>query len=108
MVPCQTGPTRHACAWQIGPFWQDTLELWGVITHTCPNVNDSCTDFKVMAWINITTPVRYKNAHFDTDNNALLYPIATATVVIDPNHHPTTHSQPYWNYFLNFFYAFHH
>ena len=23
----QKGPTRHAYAWQIGPFWQDTLEL---------------------------------------------------------------------------------
>ena len=26
MVSCQKGPTRHAYAWQIGPFWQDTLE----------------------------------------------------------------------------------
>ena len=22
------GPTRHAYAWQIGPFWQDTIDLW--------------------------------------------------------------------------------
>ena len=29
MVSCQKGPTRHAYAWQIGPFWQDTLELFG-------------------------------------------------------------------------------
>ena len=28
MVSCQKGPTRHAYAWQIGPFWQDTMELW--------------------------------------------------------------------------------
>ena len=28
MVSCQKGPTRHAYAWQIGPFWQDTLNLW--------------------------------------------------------------------------------
>ena len=28
MVSCQKGPNRHAYAWQIGPFWQDTLELW--------------------------------------------------------------------------------
>ena len=28
MVSCQKGPTRHACAWQIGPFWQDTIELF--------------------------------------------------------------------------------
>ena len=28
MVFCQKGPTHHAYAWQIGPFWQDTLDLW--------------------------------------------------------------------------------
>ena len=28
MVSCQKGPTRHAYAWQIGPFWQDTLEIF--------------------------------------------------------------------------------
>ena len=27
MVSCQKGPTRHAYAWQIGPFWQDTIEI---------------------------------------------------------------------------------
>ena len=27
MVSCQKGPTRHAYAWQIGPFWQDTLVM---------------------------------------------------------------------------------
>ena len=26
-VSCQKGPTRHAYAWPIGPFWQDTLSL---------------------------------------------------------------------------------
>ena len=26
-VSCQKGPTRHAYAWQIGPFWQDNLEF---------------------------------------------------------------------------------
>ena len=25
--PAKKGPTRHAYALQIGPFWQDTLEL---------------------------------------------------------------------------------
>ena len=28
MVSCQKGPTRHAHAWQIRPFWQDTLDIW--------------------------------------------------------------------------------
>ena len=27
MVSCKKGPTRHACAWQIGPFSQDTLDI---------------------------------------------------------------------------------
>ena len=27
-VSCQKGPTRQAYAWQIGPFWQDTLNMW--------------------------------------------------------------------------------
>ena len=27
MVSCQKGPTLHAYAWQIGPFWQDALEI---------------------------------------------------------------------------------
>ena len=27
IVSCQKGPTRHAYAWQIGPFWQDTLDI---------------------------------------------------------------------------------
>ena len=26
MVSCQKGPNRHDYAWQIGPFWQDTLD----------------------------------------------------------------------------------
>ena len=26
-VSCQKGPTRHAYAWQTGPFWQDTLDM---------------------------------------------------------------------------------
>ena len=28
IVSSQKGPTRHAYAWQIGPFWQDTLDIW--------------------------------------------------------------------------------
>ena len=27
MVSCQKGPTRHAYAWQLGPFWQYTLDF---------------------------------------------------------------------------------
>ena len=31
-VSCQKGPTRHAYAWQIGPFWQDTLDILEIST----------------------------------------------------------------------------
>ena len=27
MASCQKGPNRHAYTWQIGLFWQDTLDL---------------------------------------------------------------------------------
>ena len=27
MVSCQKDPTRHAYAWRIGPFWQDTPDI---------------------------------------------------------------------------------
>ena len=32
-VSCQKGPTRHAYAWQIGPFWQDTLDVCLTSSH---------------------------------------------------------------------------
>ena len=31
MVSCQKGPTRHVYAWQIGLFWQNTLDIKGII-----------------------------------------------------------------------------
>ena len=27
-VSCQKGPTRHAYAWQIRLFWQDTVDMY--------------------------------------------------------------------------------
>ena len=29
-VSCQKGPTHHAYAWLIGPFWQDTLDIHSI------------------------------------------------------------------------------
>ena len=29
-VSRQKGPTRHAYAWQIWPFWQDTLDYYQI------------------------------------------------------------------------------
>ena len=34
MVSCQKGPTRHAYAWQIGPFSQDTFDISNIFTIT--------------------------------------------------------------------------
>ena len=34
-VSCQKGPTCHAYAWQIGPFWQDTLDMWSSRVSGC-------------------------------------------------------------------------
>ena len=43
MVSCQKGPTRHAYAWQIGPFWQDTLDFWVASSWQC--MSRVCTWF---------------------------------------------------------------
>ena len=34
MLSCQKDPNRHAYAWQIGPFWQDTLDICFVISSS--------------------------------------------------------------------------
>ena len=52
-VSCQKGPTRHAYAWQIGPFWQDTLEL-------------CITDVSIVVYAimyHVTEPLKYKTGH---------------------------------------------
>ena len=41
MVSCQKGPTRHAYAWQIGPFWQDTLDMHTTNAMLCSWCIDS-------------------------------------------------------------------
>ena len=39
MVSYQKCPTRHAYAWQIGPFWLDALEYVHSVSANCPSVN---------------------------------------------------------------------
>ena len=40
MVSCEKGPTRHAYAWQIGPFSQNTLDiLSSCVTYGVPGGN---------------------------------------------------------------------
>ena len=47
-VSCQKGPTRHAYAWQIGPFWQDTLDIDKVIGQTNDSGKPTCV--RTCAW----------------------------------------------------------
>ena len=39
-VSCQKGPTRHAYAWLIGPFWQDTLDIWTTVPTISPRMSE--------------------------------------------------------------------
>ena len=60
MVSCQKGPTRHAYAWQIGPFWQDTLEIqkqW--ITLKCMKHNSDRVHFQ---WYKVHADRKFHSA----------------------------------------------
>ena len=52
MVSCQMGHSRHAYAWQVGPFWQDTLDICAYckIKHLCldtyPHISHNTSWFK--------------------------------------------------------------
>ena len=43
-VSCQKCPTCHAYAWQIGPFWQDTLDNGLLLDsiHVLPKLSNNC------------------------------------------------------------------
>ena len=72
MVSCLKGPTRHAYAWQIGPFWQDTLELyvWRYTECCCLFTNIFiCLIMKIYFWTRLLlhkllTGSQYSNNHF--------------------------------------------
>ena len=57
-VSCQNGPTSHAYAWQIGPFWQDTLKIWaayknllGINNATTTTTNKTQQNCVCVYWI---------------------------------------------------------
>ena len=35
-VSCQKGPICHAQAWRVGPFWQDSIDVWNRVRSTEP------------------------------------------------------------------------
>ena len=54
-VSCQRVPTRHAYAWQRGPFWPDTLELRYTCSHTilvCKLSEHISTQLKPQRYLN--------------------------------------------------------
>ena len=57
MVSCQKGPTRHAFAWQIGPFWQDTLDILHANDHgpNDPGDDDGDDDWTDAECCDVTT-----------------------------------------------------
>ena len=88
MVSCQKGLTRHAYAWQIGPFWQDTLEVScnsislitievgerssnyilqktiDVIIYPCPNLNKLIQEEKMGPWESLQESILQANILF--------------------------------------------
>ena len=58
-VSCQKGPTRHAYAWQIGPFGQDTLEhhrSWSALVGACSASNH----YLSQCWLTVHWTLRIK------------------------------------------------
>ena len=60
MVSCPKAPTRHAYAWPIGPFGQDTLditvEIWGVLCQMQASKAGTCNSAPWYMWEVITCP----------------------------------------------------
>ena len=59
MVSCQKGPTRRAYAWQIGPFWQDTIDICWYIWYSGVN-----------CWSKHSTKLSNVTLHHDIPNTA--------------------------------------
>ena len=41
MESLQKGPTRHTYAWQLGPFWQDTLDIFSTMGSRNPTTKEA-------------------------------------------------------------------
>ena len=69
MVSCQKGPTCNAYAWQIGPFWQDTLVISLQLISASLELHWDCfifykshINFHVLICSNLSTLVHYTSA----------------------------------------------
>ena len=88
MVSCPNGPTRHAYAWQIGPFWQDTLEMWN-ISRGYPLSLDWIADSSIWLQIPCDTPTdiedpgHYYSPLWLSGNSRLYSSVATSYLVTE-------------------------
>ena len=64
-VPRQKGPTRHAYAWQIGPFWQDTLEMRDIL-FVCATYVGQFIKVNLIGAIPASSSVVYSFGHTST------------------------------------------
>ena len=69
-VSCQKGPTHHAYAWQIGPFWQDTLDVGIPVSQAQPAlmvIKLPRHPWRVKASISIT-PMKHQHCNWPLHN----------------------------------------
>ena len=72
MVSCQKGPTRHAYTWQIGPFWQDTLDYWPFVILKHPqHHNIRVWKYLLHGWLFVTG--MYLSLHLQRVSNKEIY-----------------------------------
>ena len=57
MASWSKGPTRHAYAWQIGSFWQDTHDIWICMNLKC----DSNENYDITKHKNYKSDVKRRN-----------------------------------------------
>ena len=88
IVPCQKGLTRHAYAWQIGRFWQDTLDIWVIDSKVrIPTIWNMC---------NISSPTFSILGASDTrtHTHTHLYMIKYVCIAIHTTLHKLIHVLP--------------
>ena len=93
-VSCQKGPNHHAYAWQIGPFWQDTLELTSTRRYSLiPHSQDRYSTPKTICWP--SNPGRQITPYFGMRDTMVLH--ANVRHSVEFTVHWTAHIWYCWN-----------
>ena len=72
MVSCQKGPTGHAYAWPIGPFWQDTLKIWQASRQHCSSVACQGVIKTIIQTLDLTASIIFKYILFDIHKGSMI------------------------------------